>query len=150
MKRLIYCVITASIALGLGCAGTPEDNKVPFFKDTSLITGSYSNPTFTFTLPTDVTITTIVLGVFFGDPVRDQNNVLNISLLLAGNRTGLTGFTFGGNTVTLPKANVYTYTAGDFNPSSPISTAANRWVVWGSDSGGNIVASSPINTCSLP
>ena len=147
MKKATLFLILIPLVL-VFCGTDPEKGQTPFFNNVDLITintpaanGVTVDP-ISFTAPSNCTY--IVVGIFSADPsATSTNTFVDPTLLVAGIRTGMTGFS---TTVPIPKTSLKTYDLvnGDFTNSGYIYTTGTRYlIIWGYDSDMILKASSP-------
>lgn len=136
----------------LNCGGDEEEQpKSPIFSDVEIITlytpdaieissADTSNFKFTFCLPSEVSYA--VLGIFYSAvPIETNGNTFtNPDNLIAGSRTGLTGWGRGE----VSASNLYEFdNIDDFNENKPFSLSGTyHWAVWGYDKWGNLTHAS--------
>lgn len=146
-KLIILYISFLSIIL-TGCGGSessqPESLIYSNVKSITLYGPADGDPItsadeFTYYIPGDVHVA--VLGIFANEIETSGDTFVNADDLLAGSRTGLTGWTTGS----VSAGQLYEFDGvDDFDPASTFNTPGTyHWAVWGFDKYGELTHASP-------
>ncbi len=142
MKYINKLLIIFILAILTGCNGAANTKtQIPIFSNVGIIGVNYSDSQFIIDLPD--TVSYAVLGIFNSEiEADDENKTVDDGNLIAGSRTGLSGY--ARNRVSVN--NLFTYDAArnDFTNTrfTPVTGTEYCWAVWGFDQWGNLTHAS--------